>query len=547
MTHVFISRAELLPAGETTDDHRKSQEEEAVVVENHKSSNDPKTGGLFRGTFKHRRGPGNFIYDSEDGVHRCPMCAWELEDGYCNSCQTRYESETEMFSGSDVESETFTDVADAANRAVREGDYLGSFSDEDDISLDGDGQSLHAHNTTTPNGNFTFGRSAAQGLIGRPIGRPSRQRTNSPAPLRNRRRYAPSTLSDVATTNEDMDDVFSQLDADLGDDSDSLDGFLVNDDTNSENETENGIEEELDNAMENRSEEGLENAAEHRIEDELENEMDAMLRGCACTRQSEENEGIAEYQTNHSSPGSLSPGEDPNDSSTDDDNDSISSNSITRDGPHPESSDSEPAIIPQRSRKRRRIVPDISSDDDDDDGTSVPGSQRSRPRRRISSSGSTTVGRHSPAPGPVPHATRRRRRAQVPPSPIVIQSSSVEPESPRPRRQINHRRRARRALPDTSPEHNPGNRTNVSDELGQALRHNYQVRRPQPVLPQSRAYSPELQAMDVTINAHPTYGYGSQPPPTYGWRIDFINSDQGYGYGNNGGPRGIINISTRFA
>ena len=538
MTHVFISRAELLPAGESTDDHRKSQEEEAAVVDNHKSSNDPKIGGLFRGTFKHKRTPGSFIYDSEDEVERCPMCTWELEDGFCNACQTRYDSEAELQSGSDLdhtESDTFTDVVAAANRGVvREGDYLGSFSDEDDISLDGDGQSLHAHNTATPHGNFTFGRSAAQGLIGRPIGRPSRQRTSSPAPLRNRRRYAPSTLSDVATTNED--DAFSQLDADLEDDSDSLDGFLVNDDTTSEDELENGIEEELENAMENGTEEELENARENRIEEELENEMEAMLRGCVCAHHSgasEEDEGMAEYQTNPSSPGSPSPDEDANESSMDDDNNSDSSNSITRVGPHPESSDSEPAIIPQRSRKRRRIVPDVSSDDNDDDGTSEQGSQRSRPRRRISSSGSTTVGRHSPALEPIPHAARRRRRAQIPPSPIVIQSSSVEPESPRPRRQFNHRRRVRRALSDTSSEHNPENPTNMSDVVGHALPQNYQVRRPQPVLPRSRQYSPELQAMDVTINSCPTYGYGSRSQPIYELRIDFANRGQGYGYRNS--------------
>ena len=543
MTHVFISRAELLPAGESTDDHRKSQEEEAAVVDNHKSSNDPKIGGLFRGTFKHKRTLGNFIYDAEDGVERCPMCAWELEDGFCNACQTRYDSEADLQSGSDLdhtESDTFTDVVAAANRgAAREGDYLGSFSDEDDISLDGDGQSLHAHNTAAPHGNFTFGRSAAQGLIGRPIGRPSRQRASSPVPLRNRRRYAPSTLSDVATTNEDLDDeAFSQLDADMEDDSDSLDGFLVNDDTISENEMENAMEEDVENATENG------------IEEELENEMEAMLRGCACSRcsdASEEDEGTVEHQTNPSSPGSPSPDEDANESSMNDDDASDSPNSITRVGPYPGSSDSEPAINPQRSRKRRRIVPDISSDDNDDDGTSEQGSQRSRPRRRISSSGSTTVGRHSPAPEPIPMATRRRRRVQIPPSPIVIQSSSVEPESPRPRRQFNHRRRVRRALPDTSSEHNPENPTTISDVIGQALPYNHQVRRPRPILPQSRQYSPELQAMDVTINSRPVYAYGSQSQPTYALRIDFASPGQGYGYRNHGGPVGVIDISTRLA
>ena len=481
------------------------------------------------------------------------MCAWELEDGFCNACQARYGSEAETLSGSDLdhtESDTFTDVVAAANRvAAREGDHLGSFSDEDDISLDGDGQSLHAHNTATPHGNFTFGRSAAQGLIGRPIGRPSRQRASSPVPLRNRR-YAPSTLSDVATTNEDLD-AYSDLDADIEDDSDSLDGFLVNDDTASEDEIENGLEEEPELAMENGIEEELESATENRIEEELENEMDAMLRGCTyehCSCESEEDEGTADYQTNPSSPGPPSSDQDANESLMDEDNDSDSPNSITHVGPHLESSDSEPAVISQRSRKRRRIVPDISSDDDDDDDDDISeqGSQRSRPRRRISSSGSTTVGRHSPAPEPVRHATRRHRRAQIRSSPIVIRSSSVELESPRLPRQYNHRSRVRRALPDASSEHNREDPTNVSDVAGQALPRNPQVRRPQPFISRSRAYSPELQAMDVTINSRPTSGHGSQSQPTYRVRTDnSVHSDQRYRYRNDLGPRTIINIPPR--
>ncbi|MCJ1350427.1 MAG: hypothetical protein MMC33_000408 [Icmadophila ericetorum] len=96
MTQLFVSRAELMASGETTDEHRTSQEEESGIVERDKLNNDPRLGGLFRGCFKERttrfEGP---IRDHEDGVERCPRCAWELEDGYCSHCGVIYGSDGE--------------------------------------------------------------------------------------------------------------------------------------------------------------------------------------------------------------------------------------------------------------------------------------------------------------------------------------------------------------------------------------------------------------------------------------------------------------------
>ena len=89
MTQIFINRPELMLEGETTEDHRKRQQEEAELVEKDRNAAGDH-GGLFHGHFlplSHR----NFhsIRDDEDGVDRCPRCAWELEDGYCASCQFR--------------------------------------------------------------------------------------------------------------------------------------------------------------------------------------------------------------------------------------------------------------------------------------------------------------------------------------------------------------------------------------------------------------------------------------------------------------------------
>ena len=84
---IFVSRNELLPDGETAEEHHTYVREEAEIVAKDKASTDPRTGGLFKGCFKRGRhsmlGP---IHDPGDGVDRCPLCHWELEDGYCNQC-----------------------------------------------------------------------------------------------------------------------------------------------------------------------------------------------------------------------------------------------------------------------------------------------------------------------------------------------------------------------------------------------------------------------------------------------------------------------------
>ena len=86
MTQIFANRAELMPAGETTQEHKKWQEEETALIEKDRANPGLK-GGLFRGCFRlTRRRPIAVIRDDEDGVDRCPRCTWELEDGLCASC-----------------------------------------------------------------------------------------------------------------------------------------------------------------------------------------------------------------------------------------------------------------------------------------------------------------------------------------------------------------------------------------------------------------------------------------------------------------------------
>ena len=86
MIQIFANRAELMPVGETTEEHKQWQDEEAALVERDRSSR----GGLFRGCFRMlARRPMTLaapIRDDEDNVDRCPRCTWELEDGQCGSC-----------------------------------------------------------------------------------------------------------------------------------------------------------------------------------------------------------------------------------------------------------------------------------------------------------------------------------------------------------------------------------------------------------------------------------------------------------------------------
>ena len=88
LSAVFVSRQALLPPGETLEQHRQWQREEAAAVQHDRDNPAPRTGGLFKGCFAPtpRRAQLHVVRDNEDGVDRCPMCTWELEDGGCAQC-----------------------------------------------------------------------------------------------------------------------------------------------------------------------------------------------------------------------------------------------------------------------------------------------------------------------------------------------------------------------------------------------------------------------------------------------------------------------------
>lgn len=136
MTAVFIARADLLPPGETLEEHRKWQQDDADAVQKDRENTDPRTGGLFKGLFNtpaHLMRPSlHIVRDQEDGVDRCPICTWELEDGGCTQCGLVFDETGEVswdnsftgFSDMDEMSEQDADDLDAA-MGFEEGEFDG--------------------------------------------------------------------------------------------------------------------------------------------------------------------------------------------------------------------------------------------------------------------------------------------------------------------------------------------------------------------------------------------------------------------------------------
>lgn len=92
VVQMFTSRAELLEKSETTAEHSKNQKEEAERLDKDRANDSGRGGGLFGGLFEPKRmHPLRPLVDADDGVTRCPVCAWELDvDDTCGGCGWRY-------------------------------------------------------------------------------------------------------------------------------------------------------------------------------------------------------------------------------------------------------------------------------------------------------------------------------------------------------------------------------------------------------------------------------------------------------------------------
>ena len=129
---IFTSRPELLENGETTAEHKKLQREEAQRLENDKADTNPRTGGLFKGTFKPKPPIQQPVLDLEDNVLRCPECSWELEEDECVHCG--------YFAGGfdDIDSMSATD----SGTRLSEVDARSVMTDDDDDDDDYDAQDV---------------------------------------------------------------------------------------------------------------------------------------------------------------------------------------------------------------------------------------------------------------------------------------------------------------------------------------------------------------------------------------------------------------------
>ena len=225
MTQIFANRAELMPLGETTEDHKQWQEEEAALVEEDRSRNGP-GGGLFRGCFRKRSLGSRFfgghmgrepIRDVEDGVDRCPRCTWELEDGLCQSCG--YPSGDDELSDSDYHPDDIYDDDSITEREIlnvldHEEHYRQRFYDYTGESLE-----YSPPASLSDEGFLSGGGDSAVGYHG-PHDRPL-QRASTSSPYLDRAGTPYDSFQEA--TDEGSED------EDGDEDSGSLDGFVVDD------------------------------------------------------------------------------------------------------------------------------------------------------------------------------------------------------------------------------------------------------------------------------------------------------------------------------
>ncbi|KAL9042131.1 MAG: hypothetical protein Q9214_003875, partial [Letrouitia sp. 1 TL-2023] len=238
MTQIFISRLELLPAGDTTEDHKKVQADEAALVEHDKENARNQGRGLFNGRFNlavPRLAP---IRDAADGVDRCPRCAWEIENGVCGSCGYRVplgEEEEEEDDDDDYESFesdglSFSSLAEEIQTHRRRREQLRGYNSEDDA--------VHDHYMEVSDPTYHQPHISRRRRLGeRPLPRgpallPAFDDNNlrtfsvhSNSPSANTSHGSISDSEDLSSDDEDEDDE-DEDDGDTG----SLEDFVVNDD-----------------------------------------------------------------------------------------------------------------------------------------------------------------------------------------------------------------------------------------------------------------------------------------------------------------------------
>lgn len=216
MTAVFIARPELLPPGETIDEHKKWQKDEADAVQQDKDNKDARTGGLFKGCFRAhplQRGPSlQIIRDQEDGVDRCPICTHELEDGGCTQCGLVFDETGEVSWG-----DSFTGFSDMDEMSEQDTEDLDAEMDMDDVEFDGYDEAMDGWGDYLPDqGSFMMRRFLEAG-IPQNAAAFARRRPMTHSEAGSRRSYSQSIVSDMYGDEMDTVEEEDEEDSEMND------------------------------------------------------------------------------------------------------------------------------------------------------------------------------------------------------------------------------------------------------------------------------------------------------------------------------------------
>jgi len=223
MAGVFIARAELLLPGDTLQkQHQQRQKDEADAVQADKDNKDARTGGLFKGCFRphphHARGPSlQVVRDQEDGVDRCPVCTWELEDGGCTQCGLIFDETGEVSWG-----DSFTGFSDMDDMSEHDTEGLDAM-DVEDADYEGYDDPMDEWGSYPTDQNSFMMRRFLEGAI---PGARRRPMTHSEAGSRHS--YSQSVMSDVY--GDEMDTLEEEDEDDVEDEEDSSMNDFIDDD-----------------------------------------------------------------------------------------------------------------------------------------------------------------------------------------------------------------------------------------------------------------------------------------------------------------------------
>ncbi|KAI9818227.1 MAG: hypothetical protein M1827_000852 [Pycnora praestabilis] len=214
MTELLINRAELMPDGETTEEHRKWQREESEIVERDKTNIDPRIGGLFRGSFKPITRNLRAIRDEEDGVDRCPLCTWELEDGLCGGCGLRFDDHGQVAFGNGFGG--FSEMDDGSDPEFSSNEDLDEELDMEDQDSLMDANAADWNFDYFGEPNYAIRRAVAHGAIA-----PPRRRLASHSAAGSQRQG--NTISSVSEMQMSEDGEMDTVEEEDGDEDESED------------------------------------------------------------------------------------------------------------------------------------------------------------------------------------------------------------------------------------------------------------------------------------------------------------------------------------